>query len=421
MTSYVSPFTGDVVQQTDVTYFQLAFSTNQTLHWPVTVNPPEVPAARIMDCTPSTAGLSIALPPGGQGSEGTDIFFRNLGAVSFVVTDSAGMASVSIAAGESKYFYLSDNSTEAGTWQNITFGTGTSSADAASLQGAGLTALAGKLAVTQTPLTVSSAPTFDNDSRANTYVWTGGNGTFTLPAAAGLTPGWYFNFRNNGSGAVNIVTAGVSLVNGLPNISINPGESGTLMFQSSSGNFFTVGLATPSNVTFTSATYDVDAIVGNTFSLVSYAPIIQTYVALSGTRTATLNVSLPATTQLYILLNDTTGVTYNVTFQISGSVQAPIIVGPGSVSLLLSDGNFLYVISQTTTTVFFAQNGSAAAPSYSFLNDIATGMYLDSVNSLGFSANGTEMMLLDNTTPLDPQVSTPATFTAINGIKGGTF
>ena len=135
MTTFVSPFTGTVVQQTDVTYFVLAFSTNQTLHWPITVNPPEVPAARIMDCTPSTAGLSIALPPGGQGSEGTDILFRNFGAVSFVVTNSAGGASVSIAAGESKYFYLSDNSTEVGTWQNVTFGTGTSSADAASLQG----------------------------------------------------------------------------------------------------------------------------------------------------------------------------------------------------------------------------------------------------------------------------------------------
>ena len=421
MTTFVSPFTGTVVQQTDVTYFPLAFSTNQTLHWPVTVNPPEVPAARIMDCTPSTAGLSIALPPGGQGSEGTDIFFRNLGAVSFVVTNSAGGASVSIAAGQTKYFYLSDNSTEVGTWQNITLGTGTSSADAASLQGAGLTTLAGKLAVTQTPLTVSTAPTFNNDSRANTYVWTGGNGTFTLPAVAGLTPGWYFNFRNNGTGAVNIVPAGVSQINGLPNITINPGDSGMLMFQSTTGNFFTVGLATPSNVTFTSATYDVDAIAGNSFSLVSYAPIIQTYVALSGTRTTTLNVSLPATTQLYIILNDTTGVTYNVTFQIAGSVQTPIVVGPGSVSLLLSDGNFLYVISQTTTTVFFAQNGSAAAPSYSFLNDTATGMYLDAVNILGLSSNGTEMMLLDNTTPLDPQVSTPATFTAINGIKGGTF
>ena len=107
MTTYVSPFTGDVVQQTDVTYYPLAFSTNQTLHWPVTVNPPEVPAARIMDCTPSTSGLSVALPPGGQGSVGTDILFRNFGSDAFVVTNSAGGSSVSIAAGESKYFYLS--------------------------------------------------------------------------------------------------------------------------------------------------------------------------------------------------------------------------------------------------------------------------------------------------------------------------
>jgi hypothetical protein len=421
MTTYVSPFTGDVVQQTDVTYFQLAFSTNQTLHWPVTVNPPEVPAARIMDCTPSTAGLSVALPPGGQGSEGTDILFRNFGAVAFTVTDSAGGASVSIGAGVSKYFYLSDNSTPAGTWQNVTFGTGTSSADAASLQGAGLTTLAGKLATTQTPLSVSASLTFTDANRANTYVWTGGNGTFTIPAVGGLTPGWFVSFRNNGTGVLNIIGTGATQINAQPNITVNPGESGILMFQSSTGNFFTVGLATPSNVTFTSATYDVDSVVGPTFSLVSYAPIIQTYVALSGTRTTNLNVLLPATTQLYILVNDTGAVTYNVTFQISGSSQAPVPLSPGSVATVLSDGNFLYVLSQNTTSFYYAADGSAAVPSYSFISDTNTGMFLDAANVLGLSANGVDMMLLDNTSPLNPQVTTPATFTAINGIKGGVF
>lgn len=421
MTTYVSPFTGDVVQQTDVTYYALAFSTNQTLHWPATVNPPEVPAARIMDCTPSTAGLSIALPPGGQGSNGTDILFRNFGAVAFTVTTSSGGSSVSIGAGVSKYFYLSDNSTEAGTWQNVTFGTGTSSADAASLQGAGLTTLAGKLATTQAPLSVSASLTFTDANRANTYVWTGGNGTFTIPAVAGLTPGWFVSFRNNGTGVLNIIGTGASQINAQPNITVNPGESGILMFQSSTGNFFTVGLATPSNVTFTSATYDVDSVVGSTFSLVSYAPIIQTYVALSGTRTTDLNVLLPATTQLYILVNDTGAVTYNVTFQISGSSQAPVPLSPGSVATVLSDGNFLYVLSQNTTSFYYAADGSAAVPSYSFISDTNTGMFLDAANVLGFSANGVDMMLMDNTAPLNPQITTPATFTAINGIKGGVF
>ena len=421
MPTYVSPFTGDVVQQTDVTYYALEFSTNQTLHWPATVNPPEVPAARIMDCTPSTSGLSIALPPGGQGSVGTDILSRNFGSVSFTVVDFSGDSSVIVAPGVSKYFYLSDNSTEDGTWQNVTFGTGTSSADAASLQGAGLTTLAGKLAVTQTPITVSASFAFTDADRADSFIWTGGNGTLTIPDVGDLTAGWWVNFRNNGTGSVNIVGTGASQVNNQPNITVNPGESGLLMYQSSTGNFFTVGLATPSNVTFTSATYDVDAVVGSTFSLVSYAPIIQTYVALSGTRTTDLDVLLPATTQLYILVNDTTGVTYNVTFQVSGSSQTPIPLGPGTVATVLSDGNFLYVLSQATTTVFFAQDGSAVAPSFSFINDTTTGMYLDDIGILGLTANSTNMLMIDNSTPSAPTIVTPAEFTALDGIKGGTF
>jgi len=420
MPTYVSPFTGDVVQQTDVTYYALAFSTNQTLHWPATVNPPEVPAARIMDCTPSTSGLSIALPPGGQGSVGTDILFRNFGSVSFTVVDFSGDSSVTVAAGVSKYFYLSDNSTEDGTWQNVTFGTGTSSADAASLQGAGLTTLSGKLAVTQTPVTITSTPTITDADRAETFVWTGGNGTFTLPAISGLSAGWWIGFRNNGTGALTIIGDSTSQINNQPNITVNPGESGILMYQSTTGNYFTVGLSTPSNVTFTSATYDVDSVSGSTFSLVSYAPIIQTYVALSGTRTTDLNVLLPATTQLYILVNDTGAATYNVTFQISGSSQSPIPLAPGSVATVLSDGNFLYVLSQNTTSFYYAADGSAASPSFSFLNDTSTGLYLDDISVLGITANGSSIMLLDGTTPGSETITTPATFNA-GLISGGQF
>lgn len=374
-----------------------------------------------MDCTPSTSGLSISLPPGGQGSVGTDILFRNFGSVSFTVVDFSGDSSVIVAPGISKYFYLSDNSTEDGVWQNVTFGAGTSSADAASLQGAGLTTLAGELAVTQDPVTISSTPTITDADRAETLVWTGGNGTFTLPAIAGLSAGWWIGFRNNGTGALTIVGTGASQINNQPNITVNPGESGILMYQLTTGNFFTVGLATPSNVTFTSATYDVDAVVGSTFSLVSNAPIIQTYVALSGTRTTDLNVLLPATTQLYILVNDTGAAPYNVTFQISGSSQSPIPLGPGTVATVLSDGNFLYVLSQNTTSFYYAADGSAAVPSFSFINDTATGLYLNAVNILGVAVNGSDMLLLDNTTPGSETITTPAAFTAEGGIEGGTF
>lgn len=419
MPTYTSPFTGDVIQQTDVSYYALDFSEDVTLYWPLVVNPTQVPAARIMDCTPQVAGLNITLPNAIQGSVGIDILFRNFGSESFFVNDFDGGASVEIPSGESLYFYLSDNSTTAGIWQNVTFGAGTSSADAATLAGNGLAAISGKLNVTQNVQTISTTTSAVNADRATTFVWTGGNGTFNLPAAGTLTAGWFISFRNNGTGALAIIPTSPSQINNITSLTVNPGDSGVIMFQQSTGNFFTVGLATPSNVTFTSASYDVDSIVGPTFSLVSYAPIIQTYVALSGARTTDLTVILPATTQIYILANDTLG-PYNLYFEVSGTSQPPTPVTPGSVVLVLSDGNNLYIISQSATTAFYANDGTEATPTFSFLNDTTTGMYLADIGVLGLTANGTEMINIDNTNPLDPQVSTPATFTA-GLISGGTF
>ena len=420
MPTYTSPFTGTVVQPTDVSYYELNFNSNVQLYWPAVVNPQQVPAARIIDATPSTTGLIISLPEADQGSVGTDILIRNFGADAFTVQRFGGGGSVVVNPGVSKYFYLADNSTPAGVWENVTFGAGTSSADAASLAGNGLTAISGKLAVSQNIVEVSAPPTITDNNRADTFVWTAGNDTITLPAANTLSAGWFIAFRNSGTGVLSFAAQGASTINGASSLDTNPADSGFIVFQQTTGNFVTIGLTLPSNVTFTSATYDVDSIVGNTFSLVSYAPIIQTYVALSGTRSIDLDVTLPATTQFYVLVNNTGQSTYNVTFQLSGSLQTPISVSDGQVALVLSDGNFLYVINQTTSNSFQAINGSVGAPSYSFISDTATGMYLVGVNRLGLTANATLMLDIDNTNTLSPQISTPATFNA-GLIGGGTF
>jgi hypothetical protein len=439
MPSYVSPFTGDVVQQTDVTYYALNFGTNTQLYWPSVLNGTQVPASRIMDCTPSANNLTIFLPDASQGSNGIDILFRNFGSRPFFIAQFGGSGSVSIAVGESKYFYLSNNSTQAGVWQNVTFGTGTSSADAASLAGAGLAAISGKLAVSQAPITSSSAPTITNASRANTFVWTGGNGAFTIPLSSTLSAGWWIGFRNNGTGSLVLTPATGELINKSANISVPPGGSGFIFYQQSTTEFYTIGLQTPSNVTFTSAVYDVDNIVGPTLSLVTFAPFIQTYVSLSGARTTDLTVVLPATTSLYVLINDTTTTSYSILFSISGSVAAPTVLAPGSIITALSDGNQLIVLSQSSSLYFYGADGSASLPTFSFLSDAATGMYLDSPGVLGLTANNTNMLLLDNSVPSTPLISTPAnistsatitatgnistsaTITATGGVLGGTF
>lgn len=421
--TYTSPFTGDIVLPTDVSYQELALTEDTQLAWPSYVPPNSgyVPLTRIVDVDPDAAGWIINLPPGNQGAAGSDVLFRNVGSNSFYVNNFNNSQSSVIAAGEARYFYLTDNSTQAGVWGNFTYGTGTSSADAAQLAGSGLASLLGKLVTSNVVSQISAAPTLNETSRAVTYVWTSGSATINLPTAASISSGWYIMLRNSGTGTLTVTPQGTSTINDNTSQGFNPGDSGLIIFDSNSNNFFTVGLAPSDHTTFSSATYDVDSIPGSTFNLSGYAPTIQTYVALSGTRTTDLEVDLPAVTELYVFVNNTNQNAYTIDFKVNGSSQTPISVTSGSTALVLSDGNLLYLLSTANSSVFQAIDGSASAPSYSFISDINTGMYLASSNQLGLSANGVEMLLLNNSNPLTPEISTPASFTAEGGINGGTF
>ena len=140
--SYTSPFTGDAVQPADVSYESITLAANLQLVWPINGNlQSETPAARIMDVAASSGGLELRMPAASQVSVGQDALIRNTGGNTFTVKTLNGTATiVSIAAGSARYIYLTDNSTDAGTWGNFTFGAGTSNADAATLAGAGLEA-----------------------------------------------------------------------------------------------------------------------------------------------------------------------------------------------------------------------------------------------------------------------------------------
>jgi len=420
MTTFTSPFTGDVIQPTDVSYYALSFSTDTQLVWPAVVNGQQVPAARIMDCAASLGNLSVLLPDATQGAVGTDILLRNLGLNDFVVKDANGGQSVTVAVGKSRYFYLTDNTSLGGTWANVEFAAGTSYADAATLQGAGLTTVSGKLATTQNIVNVSITPIINDASRASTFVWNSGAGTYNLPSISSLSTGWYIGFRNAGTGSLIIVPQSPVLINGQSSIVANPGDSGYIVYDVSTGSFITVGLTASANVTFTSATYDVDSIPGTTFSLVTYAPIIQNYIAQTGSRTQTLTVTLPATTQIYILINATGHADYNLNFVVEGSSSPALTVTTGNIATVLCDGQNLYLLTSSASNLFYAVDGIAAAPSFSFLNDSTTGMYLPGVNILGLAANGMEIIDINNTNILQPLVTINAELRA-QLISGGTF
>jgi hypothetical protein len=325
-----------------------------------------------------------------------------------------------VPAGISKYVYLTDNTSNAGIWANVTFAAGTSYADASSLAGAGLTTVSGKLATTQNIVNITATPTVSDANRAATYVWASGAGNFDLPNFSTLSTGWFIGLRNNGTGQLIVNPVSPSTINGQVSVTFNPGDSGFIFFDVTNNDFYTVGLTAPSNVTFTASTYDVDAIVGNTLSLTSYAPIIQTYIAQSGTRTTTLAVTLPAITQIYVLVNNTNQTGYDITFQNDGSSQPPLILAAGAVATVLSDGLNLYPLTASSTGLFFASNGTAGSPSFSFNNDTSSGMYLVGTGVLGLTANGVQIIEMDGSDLLNPTVNVVARLVA-ELIDGGTF
>ena len=424
MSSFTSPFTGTVIEPTDVSYYALSFSSNTQLYWPSVVNPTQVPAARIMNCTPSASSLAIALPEADQGAVGSDILFTNLSnTYSFTVTDASGLNGTTISPGASVYFYLTNNTTFAGTWSNTIFGLNTSVASASTLAGAGLTVISGKLATTSNIVQVSTAPTLTDASRANTYVWTAGVGSISLPSTTGLSAGWWIGFRNAGTGTLTFNRTNTELINGNISIQTNAGDSGFIYYDIGSGNFFTVGWIVSSNITFTAASYDVDSVSGSNLSLTAYAPNLQTYVALSGTRSTNLLVTLPAVTQYYVISNalpNTVG--YALSFQASGSSSSPITISPGSTATILCSAGNLLVITQSIISSFTAPaTGTAAAPEFTFNADNSSGMYLIGTSQLGLAANGRNILNMNYTNTSAATMSTPGSFTALQGISGGGF
>ncbi len=425
MTTYVSPFTGDIVQPTDVSFAAVSFSADISLFWPQYVNAGEQVAARVMEFTPSTSGLTVTLPNATQTSVGQDILIRNKGSVSFTVERYDGGGSFTVSAGNSFYVYVTDNSTAGGVWSVLQFGTGTSIADAASLAGRSTTTIAGKLeAAFVTSEYSMSAPTITADLRGSCLVWTGGVTTWTLPAVSTLGSGWFILIRNNGTGSLTLNTsAGGSTIDGNGSIVLPLGDSCIVCVNRDPAkqDFFTVGRARPNSLTFTSATYDVDNIVGSSYSLVTNTPIIQRYTALSASRTTDLLIQLPAVTQVYYIINDTGQSGYTVNFQVQGSSQTPIELPDGSQIVLLSDGNFLYVLNQASIGVLQAADGSAAAPGFSFASETNTGMYLANPSQLAFSAGGNNVLTLNTTGGPGNYLTTVVGRLDANLITGGTF
>ncbi len=237
--TYTQVFGGNTIYPSDVSYLALTLDADEVLQWPMEANTGDNLAARIIDITPSGA-YSIFMPPANETGVGQTILFNNLGPATVTVKDNTGTTLASLAQGTQWQLYLIGNETVAGQWRVFRYGAATAQAQASALAGYGLAATGSTLSQS-TPVTLFNTDyTAGVTDRAKAYVWTGGLGTFTLPSAVTVGNDYFVSVRNGGTGDVTVTPQGLETVNGGATLTLQPGDSATLMTDGL--NWYTLGL-----------------------------------------------------------------------------------------------------------------------------------------------------------------------------------
>ena len=412
--SYNSPFTGNVIQPTDVSYRAITLSANTQLQWPINGNATDDYAARIMNVTATTTGLSLYMPPADQASVGQDALIRNVGSNSFTVKDYAGVNTIIVvAANESKYIYITANPTNAGTWSNIAFGTGTSSADAATLAGYGLVASGLTLNQSSPVSSFSTSYTSVTADRAKLFLWTGGAGTLTLPDAATVGNNWFVQVRNGGTGTLTVACAGSDTFNGSASVTMQQADS--CLIACSGTAFYSVGLGKNTQFNFSQL---VKTVSSGTYTLTSSeaSNTIQKYIS-SGNLAGNVTIIVPPTIQIYYIQNaTTTSAGYALTISTGSGSSATI--ASNQQSTLLCDGQNL-VNANTIVAGQSAVNlldGSVGAPALYFGSEPTTGVYRAGAGQFDIAILG---VLRAAVTASGLSVTGTGTFS--DGISGGTY
>lgn len=331
MTIYQDVFGGANIYPSEISYSAIALSSNVILSWPEETSANDNLATKIIDVTPSAAGLSINLPAANKTGVGNTILFNNRGAETFTVRNAVGTQVVTVAPGTLWQVYLSNNTNAAGVWRSLQYGAATSSANASSLAGTGIVAVGTVLSQSVPVTSFNSNYAAGVTDRAKMFNWTAAAGTFTLPDPTVVGDNWFVYLRNSGSGAIAADPPSAVTIDGALSLSFQPGESAIIV--SDGVNFHTIGFGQSATFAFD---YTVINIPGSGSYTLTGSELNRVAYRFTGLLTGNRVVVVPATIQQYWVDNQTTG-SYSLTIAPSGG-GASFIISQGERAILYCDG-----------------------------------------------------------------------------------
>lgn len=405
MTIYTDVFGNSTLPPAEYGFREVTITANTTFVWPYNTNDSTTAIAKIMDFT-CNAGNVLTLPDATEVSTGEDFLIRNVGANDLTVNDAGGTPVYTVVAGAAVYFYLTDNSTSAGSYGTIAYGVGTSSVDAATLVGYGIKAISGTLNQSHPVVNESTTITIGDTYRAKLINYNGGAVTANLDDATTLGDDFFFMLRNSGSGSVTIDPNGSQTIDGQSTMVVQPGES--LMLFCNGAAWFSVGYGRSTLFQFTQLVLDVS--VGGTFTLTS-SEAANKLLTFIGNPVAGVTVVVPSIVSVYYTYNNLS-TAQSVT--IETALGAGVGVAQGARAILLCDGvDVISAQSISAGSSLSLIDGTAAAPALNFSSQTNTGLYKYGANGVGLSSNGTDVFHVDAAS--GPVFATPLPVTS-----GGT-
>lgn len=332
MTGFTGVFTGTQVQPSNQLYVSLALATaNTLLTWPLeTAGPPNV--ADLMDVNATLTNLTLQMPNALQGTQGLTAIINNLGINSFNLLDNTGNVILTSAPGTVWMVYLASNSTQAGVWRTFLYGANNQSVNVAALAGAGLQVINQALAQVMENTTLGTSYSSGPGDLANTFIWDGGSGTFTLPPTSTVYSGWFIKVVNAGTGVLTITPQGG---NQIDNASTKQWAIGGTGFIFTDGaNWWSLGYGISG--TNNGFGYINIALPASGSYTISGAQLNQITYLLTGALTGTVTFIVPASVQQYWINNETTG--NQILTVISAASGASVNVVQGSQAILYCDG-----------------------------------------------------------------------------------
>jgi hypothetical protein len=355
MTTYSQVFGGANIYPAEISYSAITLTADVVLSWPEETSTSNDLATRIIDVTASPGDFSIFMPDAQKAGVGETVLFNNKGAETFIVKRADGVQIVSIESGSVWQIYLTNNTTEGGTWDSLQYGASVSEANASALAGTGIVAV-GTLLSQSVPVTLfNSDYTAGVNDRAKMYVWNGsGSGTLTLPAAAAVGDNWFMYLRNAGGGQVVVDPSGSVNIDGLSSKTYEPGNSSVIVCDGT--EFYTLGFGQDAIFVFD---YTVINVPGTGNYTLAGSELNRIVYKFTGALTGNRNIIVPNTVQQYWIDNSTTG---SYVFTVKTAAGAGVTVNTAQRGIYYCNGTDMIDADTTTGSypVLVSQGGTGA-------------------------------------------------------------